>query len=35
MQQLWITWQFEATEWYNPEHMCTSLIIQHQFANKS
>jgi hypothetical protein len=24
--QLWSTWQFETTEWYNPECMCTSLL---------
>ncbi len=34
-QRLWPTWQFETTEWYNPERMCTSLIIQHWFANAS
>jgi hypothetical protein len=34
-QQLWLAWQFETTEWYNPERMCTSLIIQHQFAYTS
>jgi hypothetical protein len=28
-------WQFETTEWYNPERMCTSRIIKHQFANMS
>jgi hypothetical protein len=28
-QRLWLTWQFEITEWYNPECLCTSLIIQH------
>jgi hypothetical protein len=26
---------FETTEWYNPECMCTSSIIQHRFANTS
>ncbi len=34
-QWLWTTWQFETTEWYNLECMCTSLIIQHWFANKN
>ncbi len=34
-QQLWTTWQFKTTEWYNLEHMCTSSIIQHRFANTS
>ncbi len=34
-QQLWSTWQFKTTEWYNLECMCTSLIIQHRFANRS
>jgi hypothetical protein len=34
-QQLWSTWQFETTEWYNPECMFTSLILQHRFANTS
>ena len=28
-QRLWLTWQFETAEWYNPECMCTSSIIQH------
>jgi hypothetical protein len=28
-QQLWLTWQFETTEWYNLECMCTYWIIQH------
>ncbi len=34
-QWLWLTWQFETTEWYNPECMCTSSSIQHWFANTS
>ncbi len=34
-QRLWLTWQFETTEWSNPECMCTNLVIQHWFANTS
>ncbi len=26
-QWLWLTWQFETAEWYNPECMCTSWLF--------
>jgi hypothetical protein len=30
-----MTWQFETTEWYNPECMYTSSIIQHNLQIKA